>query len=258
MLSVSQIERFIACVAVAFVISLFALAALAVQMFNVGLPTCLTDIKPFQQGEVIVHSPSHYEVHYVAKMWSFEPEDVSVPAGSTVDIYLSTADVTHGFYLLGTNVNLMAVPWVVNYARVKFDQPHHYQLLCHEFCGTGHQTMATFLHVVDPSVLRGLTPPTKTAFLPNDPGYRLLKAKTCLACHSVDGRGGIGPTFNGLYGHPQKLSDGSEVLADENYLRESVHQPNAKVVADFQPVMPTLPVTDPELDEILTYIKTLK
>lgn len=258
MLSVRQIERRIAWVAVAFVMSLFALTAIAIQMFNVGLPTCLTDIKPFQQGEVIVHSPTHYEVHYLAKMWSFEPEDVTVPAGSTVDIYLSTADVTHGFYLLGTSVNLMAVPGAVNYARVKFDQPNNYQLLCHEFCGTGHQAMATALHVVDPTVLRGINPPTKTAIVSNDPGYKLLQAKTCLACHSVDGRPGIGPTFKGLFGHMQKMSDGSEVMADESYIRESIQQPMARIVEGFQPVMPTLPVTDPEIEQITAYLKTLK
>lgn len=138
MLSVGKIEKRIAWISVAFVFSLFGLAALAVQMFNIGLPTCITDVKPFLNGEVITHSPTHFEIHYVARMWEFEPADVSVPAGSTVDIYLSTPDVTHGLYLHGTNVNLMAVPGVVNYARVKFDKPQDYQLLCHEYCGTGH------------------------------------------------------------------------------------------------------------------------
>src|SRR4029078_12105338 len=130
-----QLERLILWVSVAFVLVLFALAALAVNLFHVGLPTCLTDINPFQKGEVITHSPTHYEIHYVAKMWKFEPEDVMLPVGSTVDIYVSTPDVTHGLALLGTNLNLMVVPGVVNYARIKFDKPRDYQLLCHEFCG---------------------------------------------------------------------------------------------------------------------------
>jgi Heme/copper-type cytochrome/quinol oxidases, subunit 2 len=148
-LSATQLEKRIIWVALAFVAVLLALSALAINLFHVGLPTCLTDVKPFQKGELIAHSPTHYEVHYVARMWKFEPEDVTIPAGSTVDIYLSAADVTHGLILLGTNLNLMAVPGVVNYARVKFDKPRVYQLLCHEFCGTGHDQMAAELHVVD-------------------------------------------------------------------------------------------------------------
>ncbi len=130
-------------------LTLFGLAALAVNLFHVGLPTCLADIKPFQKGELIAHSPTHYELHYVARMWKFEPEDVMVPAGSTVDIYVSTPDVTHGLILLGTNLNLMVVPGVVNYARVHFDKPGVHQLLCHEYCGTGHDRMTTSLRVVD-------------------------------------------------------------------------------------------------------------
>src|SRR5580765_5902954 len=123
MTSTTQLERRIIIISVFFVLALFGLAALAVNLYHVGLPTCLNDIKPFQKGELITHSPTHYELHYVARMWKFEPEDVMVPAGSTIDMYVSTLDVTHGLILLGTNLNLMVVPGVVNYARVHFDRP---------------------------------------------------------------------------------------------------------------------------------------
>ena len=148
MTSVGQLERRIIVISVAFTLTLFALAALALNVYHVGLPTCLTDIKPFEKGELITHSPTHYELHYVARMWTFEPEDVMVPAGSIVDIYLSTADVTHGLILPGTDINLMAVPGTVNYVRVKFERPREYQVLCHEFCGTGHAAMWAHVKVV--------------------------------------------------------------------------------------------------------------
>jgi cytochrome c oxidase subunit 2 len=121
-MTITQLEKRIIWVAVVFVLLLLGFAALAINVFHVGLPTCLTSVKPFQKGELITHAPDHYELHYVARMWRFEPREVTVPAGSTVDVYLSTADVTHGLVLLGTNLNLMAVPGVVNYARIKFDQ----------------------------------------------------------------------------------------------------------------------------------------
>ena len=148
-MTITQLEKRIVWIALVFVLLLFGFAALAINTFHVGLPTCLTTVKPFQKGELITHSPTHYELHYVARMWRFEPQEVTVPAGSTVDIYLSTADVTHGLILLGTDLNLMAVPGVVNYTRVKFDKPRVYQLLCHEYCGTGHDRMAANLRVVD-------------------------------------------------------------------------------------------------------------
>ena len=83
MTSVTRLERRIIVISVVFALTLFGLATLAINLFHVGLPTCLTDIKPFQKGELITHAPDHYEVHYVAKMWEFDPEEITVPAGST-------------------------------------------------------------------------------------------------------------------------------------------------------------------------------
>ncbi len=257
MIDALKLERRIIIISVAFVLVLFGLAALAINLFHVGLPTCLTDIKPFQKGELIAHSPTHYEVHYVARMWEFDPEEVVVPAGSTIDIYVSTPDVTHGLILLGTNLNLMAVPGVVNYTRVKFDQPHTYQLLCHEYCGTGHERMAAKLRVVDAATFEAKksapAPPQRT-----DPAYKLLEAKDCMTCHSIDGSEGIGPTLKGVYGRKTKLTNGSTITADDVYLRDSIVNPSTTVVAGFDDVMPKPELTDEEVHQIVEYLKTLK
>lgn len=255
-MTILQLEKRIIWVSIAFAMILFGLAALAINLFHVGLPTCLTDIKPFQKGEVITHSPTHYEVHYVAKMWKFEPEDVVLPAGSTVDIYVSTPDVTHGLILLGTNLNLMAVPGVVNYARVKLNEPHVYQLLCHEFCGTGHDRMATNLRVVDRASFspKPVVPPAQ----PADPGYRLLDTKECLSCHTVDGQEGIGPTLKGILGRKEKMTDGSTITVDAAYLRESIVKPEAKIVQGYDDLMTKTELTDEEVEEIIEYLETLK
>lgn len=251
-----QLEKRILWVSVVFVLTLFGLAALAINLFHVGLPTCLTDVKPFQKGELITHSPTHYEVHYVAKMWKFEPQDVVIPAGSTLDIYLSTPDVTHGLILLGTDLNLTAVPGVVNYARVKFDQPRTYQLLCHEFCGTGHDRMATNLQVVNRAEYtpKQTAPSTQSA----DPGYQLLEKKECLSCHSVDGQEGIGPTLKGIFGRTEKMTNGQTITADEAYLRESIVKPEAKIVQGYDDLMTKTDLTEEEVQQMIDYLKTLK
>jgi cytochrome c oxidase subunit 2 len=257
MIGVTQLERRIIIVSVAFVLTLFGLAALAINLFHVGLPTCLTDIKPFQKGELITHSPTHYEIHYVARMWEFDPENVVVPAGSTVDIYVSARDVAHGLILLGTNLNLMAVPGVVNYARVRFDKPGTYQLLCHEYCGTGHDRMATNLRVVDMATFQAQqAAPSQTQ--PSDPVYRLLEAKDCLTCHSINGEESIGPTLKGVYGRAVKLNNGSTVTADDVYLRESIVSPDAKIVDGFDDLMPKPELTEEETNAIVEYLENLK
>jgi cytochrome c oxidase subunit 2 len=257
MSGVPKLERRIVVISTAFVLTLFGLAALALNFFHVGLPTCLTDIKPFQKGELITHSPTHYELHYVARMWKFEPEDVVLPVGSTVDLYVSTPDVTHGLILLGTNLNLMVVPGVVNYARIHFDRPGVYRLLCHEFCGTGHDRMTGQLRVVDEATFHA----QQIAPLPQapvDPRYQLLEAKDCMTCHSIDGSESIGPTFKGIFGRTVKLTGGSTVRADDAYLREAILKPDAKIVAEFGDVMPVPELTEEELNQIIEYLKTLK
>jgi cytochrome c oxidase subunit 2 len=252
-----KLERRILVISVAFVVVLFGLAAMAINMFHVGLPTCLTDIKPFQKGELIAHSPTHYEIRYVARMWEFDPEEVVVPVGSTVDVYVSTPDVTHGIILLGTNLNLMVVPGVVNYARVKLDQPRTYQLLCHEYCGTGHERMAANLRVVDAATFAARkaapTPPKEINEM-----TKLLEAKDCMTCHSIDGSEGIGPTLKGIYGRKTKLTNGSTIVADDVYLREAIINPGAKVVAGFDDVMPKPELTEEEVNALVEYLENLK
>jgi len=93
---------------------------------------------------------------------------------------------------------------------------------------------------------------------PEPPGKTLLSTKGCLACHSINGQPGVAPTFYRLFGKTEKLSDGSTVVVDEAYLKESIRNPTAKVVANFAPSMPVMPMTDGELQSIVDFIQTLK
>lgn len=113
----------------------------AVVHYDIGLPTCITSMEPFRSGDVIEHAEGRYEAHVLAMMWDFDPSELEFPRGSTVDLYLTSEDVLHGFQILGTNVNLMAVPGTVNHAQVRFDEPGEYRIVCHEFCGSEHHDM---------------------------------------------------------------------------------------------------------------------
>lgn len=89
-------------------------------------------------------------------------------------------------------------------------------------------------------------------------GRKLVVEKTCTTCHSLNGQPGVGPTFVKLFGRKEKLTDGTEVLVDDAYIKESILNPAAKIVARHTPSMPVIPLTDSELEQILALIKSLK
>ncbi len=105
-------------------------------------------------------------------------------------------------------------------------------------------------------------PPTPSGDTPEDPDAaagQQLAAANCTSCHSVDGSDGTGPTWQGLFGSEVPLEDGSTVTADEEYIRESILNPTAKVHQGFPPIMPSFEgvLTDEEINQIIAFIETL-
>jgi cytochrome c oxidase subunit 2 len=95
------------------------------------------------------------DVYIIAQQFVFRPDPVTVPAGSTVTFHVTSADVVHGFQVVGTNVNLMVVPGQATVATVEFDDPAEYGVVCNEYCGSGHHTMAAELNVVPAAQYNG-------------------------------------------------------------------------------------------------------
>lgn len=109
---------------------------------DIEVPTCITDMEPFATDTLFQTSPDTYELQMVARMWAFQPSTIELPVGTTVDLYLTSQDIVHGFKVTDHNINLMAVPGAINYMQVTFDEPGEYAFACHEFCGSAHHTMA--------------------------------------------------------------------------------------------------------------------
>jgi cytochrome c oxidase subunit 2 len=109
--------------------------------YDTDVPECLPYDKAYSEPKVNKLDSLTYEVYYVASMWQFQPAEVFIPVGSEVDMYLVSKDVVHGFNISSKNVNMMAVYGALNKVRVKFDKPGIYDIVCHEYCGVGHQNM---------------------------------------------------------------------------------------------------------------------
>ena len=108
---------------------------------KIDVPACIPFNASFKEPRVKQVDDTTYEVYAVARMWSFEPAQIELPVGSTVDFYLTSNDVVHGFNIARKGVNMMAIYGAVNKSTVKFDKPGVYKILCHEYCGAGHQNM---------------------------------------------------------------------------------------------------------------------
>lgn len=109
--------------------------------YKSNVPECLPYDKAYTEPRVNKLDEKTYQVFSVASMWQFQPSEIYIPVGSEVDFYLTSKDVVHGFNIAQKNVNMMAVYGSINKTTVKFTKPGVYDIVCHEFCGTGHQNM---------------------------------------------------------------------------------------------------------------------
>lgn len=123
-------------------IGLFIFSLLyAKNKYRSDVPECLPYNKAYTQPKVTKLDAGTYQVFAVASMWQFEPAEITIPAGSEVDFFLTSKDVVHGFNIAQKNVNMMAVYGAINKTTVKFEKSGTYDIICHEYCGIGHQNM---------------------------------------------------------------------------------------------------------------------
>ena len=211
------------------------------------------------------------EINVTARQWLFafnypdgrsEINQVHLQVGKAVKFIMTSPDVIHGFYLPEFRLKQDILPGSYNYLWVQPDRPGRFDIFCTQYCGTGHSTMRAVMVVLsaeDYEHWRGAEekpvglPPVKK-------GEEAVEHSGCLACHSLDGTVKVGPTFKGLFGSTVLLSNGKSVVADENYLRESIVDPNAMIVKGFQPVMPSYKgiLKDDDIAAIIAYLKALK
>ncbi|MFT3912711.1 MAG: c-type cytochrome [Anaeromyxobacteraceae bacterium] len=207
------------------------------------------------------------KVGVTAKKWSWwfdHPEgkgapDLHLVVNRPAELVLSSMDVIHSLYVAEFRLKQDAVPG--RFTRMIFTptMAGTYPILCTEFCGTDHSRMLSQVVVhpdqasYDAWAKEGMGPDVNVV----EAGKKVFLQRGCVACHSTDGTRKVGPTVKGLYGHDVPLADGTTVKADDEYIRESLQKPGAKVVAGFPNVMPPAVLPDGDLKALIAYLESL-
>jgi cytochrome c oxidase subunit 2 len=216
------------------------------------------------------------EIHVTGKQWAWEykysngktfystnKDPLNVPLGEPVKIILTSKDVIHSFFVPAFRIKQDAVPG--RYTQVWFEakEKGNYVVMCAEYCGTSHSDMMIRINVMERDEYldwfhgEELDQPKSLA----EVGEAIYKGKGgCVACHSLDGSKIVGPSFKGIAGSKRDLESGGSILADENYFRESILQPTAKIVKGYPPAMPPYQgqLEDEEISALIEFIKSVK
>ena len=213
-----------------------------------------------------------YEIRVVGKSWLWEfhyntghvsVNELHVPANRPIKLIMSSDDVIHSFFIPDYRIKRDVLP--NRYTSVWFEalETGESVIYCTEYCGTAHSNMLATTYVHEQEDFETWLATAGSADDDRDPvelGEELITRNACNTCHSVDGTRLQGPSFQGLWGTEREMQDGEIVVFDENYVRESILEPNARITRGYDPVMPSYAGTlnDRQIDAIIEYLKTLQ
>lgn len=202
--------------------------------------------------------------------WSFDyaegantVNEIVVPVGKPIKLLMSSKDVIHSFFVPNFRIKMDVLPNRYSITWFEATQTGEFNLFCTEYCGKGHSEMIGKVKVlaeVDFNKWLEESSSSGEGMTLEEFGAKLYVSKACITCHKVDGSFGTGPSWKNIYGKVRALTDGSVVTVDENYIRESILNPRAKVTAGYQPVMPTYQgiLKERQIDALIAYIKSLQ
>lgn len=198
-------------------------------------------------------------------MWKFqhldgqrEINELHVPIHQNIRLTMVTEDVIHSFYVPAFRIKADVVPGRVSMTWFQAIKPGRYHLFCAEYCGTNHSGMGGWVYVMEPADYQAWLSGGAAEGSLASYGEKLFQQLACNSCHRSDTQG-RGPMLAGLFGRTVLLQNGETVVADENYIRESIVDPRAKIVAGFQPIMPSFKsqLSEEQLLQLIAYIRSL-
>ena len=246
----------------------------SLEVFWSVIPTLLVMVMFWQGYKTFINMATPpqnaYEILVEGQKWNWtftypggyvDPQ-LHVPVDTPVRLVMSSQDVIHSLFIPAMRVKRDVVPGRYNKLWFNAVKTGEYDIFCTEYCGTEHSTMLSKLIVHERGEFDAWLEEASdflSRMPPAEAGALLYNQRGCKQCHSVDGSPGIAPTFQGLFGSDEKLKDGSTVVVDENYIRESIYEPMARITAGYDPVMPTFAgrLKEEEVGAIIEYLKTL-
>ena len=208
------------------------------------------------------------EIFVTGKQWMWkiqypdgtrEIDELHVPVGQPVKLTMASEDVIHSFSIPAFRVRHDVMPGHYNSLWFTATKPGRYHLFCTEYCGNQHAGMIGWVDVMEPREYANWASGGGGQGSLAEQGQALFQQNGCSTCHLLDQQGRC-PMLRGLYNKPVQLTDGRTVIADDAYLRESILEPNAKIVAGFEAnVMPNFKgqISEENVIQLIAYIKSL-
>jgi cytochrome c oxidase subunit 2 len=207
------------------------------------------------------------EIYVVGKQWMWkvqhmdgqrEINELHVPVGQPVRLIMGSEDVLHSYYIPAFRVKADVIPGRYNVLWFTATKAGTYHLFCAEYCGTKHSGMIGSVIAMEPQDFQAWLGGGRASDSPVAAGEKLFTDLACITCHRSDTQG-RGPMLANVFGKQVELQDGRTVMADEAYIRESIVNPQAKIVAGFQPIMPTFQglVSEEQLLQLIAYVRSL-
>jgi cytochrome c oxidase subunit 2 len=199
-------------------------------------------------------------------MWKFqhptgqsEINTLHVPVGRPIRLIMTSEDVIHDFFVPDFRVHTDVLPSRYTYNWFQATKTGRYHIFCSEYCGTEHSKMIGWVVVMEPDAYQLWLAGGSTEGSPAAEGKKLFESLACVTCHQA-GAAQRGPKLEGVFGTQAKLASGEVATIDENYVRESILNPQAKIVAGFDPIMPTFQgqLNEAQLMQLVSYIKSMK
>ena len=222
----------------------------------------------FQYLGMVRTPPDAMEVYVVGKQWMWhlqhpeggqrEINELHVPVGRAVKLVMTSEDVIHDFFVPAFRVKQDVLPNRYTYLWFKATKVGDYHLFCSQYCGTQHSRMGGWVHVMEPDKYEKWLS-SKADLSMALRGRQLFLKYQCIACHSGDSKAHA-PLLEDLYGKQVSLDDGRTVEANDDYIRESIREPKAKIVSGYKPIMPAFgpdQMDDLELQQLVAFIKNL-
>jgi cytochrome c oxidase subunit 2 len=208
------------------------------------------------------------EVYVVAKQWMWkvqhpqgnrEINELHVPVGRPVKLIMTSQDVIHSFYVPAFRIKQDVLPGRYSTQWFEATEPGTYHLFCAEYCGTSHSGMVGKVVVLEQDRYEEWLAGKASDVAMLGSGEALFKQFGCQTCHrQVSGQ--RGPALEGLFGKEVRLAGGDVVTADLEYIRESILNPNAKLVSGYQRLMPTYrhQLNPDQVNELVEYVRSLR